>query len=295
MTNKNGYTISVSIPSSSLIQENSLLEKSLKISWFARSASIFGIKNILIYEDKKEHISKKDINILKILLEYLNVPQYLRKHLFSIREELKYVGILPPLRTPHHVKKIDLKKISVGDIRIGMISRIDNNQVYLDLGLTRDIPLKITRDQRSRSYKTGEILNVKFISKYPDLHVKEIPENEIREYWGYNLKFISDLPTFLMKNKNDSLILITKKKGDYFKDRKKELATKLRDIKNIILFFGSPFRDLDEIFPSVDWTYTPNIYFLNMFPNQHTETIRLEEAVFGSLSVFNEFLNEFDY
>lgn len=286
------YNISISIPTSSLIQENSLIEKSLKVAWFARSASIFGIRNIFIYEDEKESVLRKDFTVLALLLEYLNVPQYLRKNVFSMREELQYAGILPPLKTPHHAKKIELKKISKGDIRVGMVSRVSGKKIYLDLGLGKEVPLFVNHDQKSYNYKIGNLLNVKFISKFPNLQVKEIPEKDIEKYWGYHVKFISNFYSFITEIKNDTLILVTTKKGTMFKDKKHEIATKLENFNNIVIFFGSPFRDLDELFPSVAWNQIPNIYFLNMFPCQNTETIRLEEAVFGSLSIFNEFLSE---
>ncbi len=290
MKNEKGYTFSICIPSSSLIQENSLLEKTHKISWFARSAAIFGVRDILIYHDKKEPVLKNDLDTLKLLLEYLNVPQYLRKHLFSMREELKYAGILPPLRTPHHPKKIDVKKICIGDVRIGMISRVENNKTYLELGLGKDVPL--ISHQKFQNYKKGELLNVKFISKFPNLQVKEISQREIKKYWGYQVRFISDLPNFLTENQYDSLNIIAKKKGFYFKDKKKEITSKLRTLKNIFILFGSPYRDIDEIFHSFSWSSLSNTYFIDMFPNQQTETVRLEEAIFGSLSIFNEFISE---
>lgn len=38
------------------------------------------------------------------ILEYLECPQYLRKYLFPMCDELKFVGLLNPLDAPHHLR-----------------------------------------------------------------------------------------------------------------------------------------------------------------------------------------------
>lgn len=45
--------------------------------------------------------------LLVKLLEYLECPQYLRKHLFPVCDDLRYAGILNPLDAPHHLRKTD--------------------------------------------------------------------------------------------------------------------------------------------------------------------------------------------
>ncbi|XP_040944244.1 putative methyltransferase C9orf114 [Gossypium hirsutum] len=39
------------------------------------------------------------------ILQYLETPQYLRKALFVKHNSLRYVGMLPPLDAPHHLRK----------------------------------------------------------------------------------------------------------------------------------------------------------------------------------------------
>lgn len=46
----------------------------------------------------------KDANLFKLILEYLDAPQYLRKALFPMCLELKSVGVCPPLDATHHVR-----------------------------------------------------------------------------------------------------------------------------------------------------------------------------------------------
>ncbi|TYG79316.1 hypothetical protein ES288_D02G129300v1 [Gossypium darwinii] len=39
------------------------------------------------------------------ILQYLETPQYIRKALFAKHNSLRYVGMLPPLDAPHHLRK----------------------------------------------------------------------------------------------------------------------------------------------------------------------------------------------
>ncbi|GKV38531.1 hypothetical protein SLEP1_g46437 [Rubroshorea leprosula] len=39
------------------------------------------------------------------ILRYLDTPQYLRKALFPKHDSLRFVGMLPPLDAPHHLRK----------------------------------------------------------------------------------------------------------------------------------------------------------------------------------------------
>ena len=38
------------------------------------------------------------------LLQYLECPQYLRKHIFPVHNDLRHVGLLAPLDAPHHLR-----------------------------------------------------------------------------------------------------------------------------------------------------------------------------------------------
>ena len=38
------------------------------------------------------------------ILQYLECPQYLRKHFFPIHSDLKYAGVLNPTDMPHHLR-----------------------------------------------------------------------------------------------------------------------------------------------------------------------------------------------
>ena len=64
--------ISIAIPDSCLADEMTQLDKSRKISIFARSSAIFSVDTIYIYNDGGE---KEDCSLLVTILKYLDTPQ----------------------------------------------------------------------------------------------------------------------------------------------------------------------------------------------------------------------------
>jgi predicted SPOUT superfamily RNA methylase MTH1 len=85
-----------------------------------RTAAIFRVEEIIIYPDNAEINQKNEINLIATLLSYIETPQYLRKSLFKLKPELRYAGILPPLRTPHHPLNRKIKNLKIGEYREGV-------------------------------------------------------------------------------------------------------------------------------------------------------------------------------
>lgn len=90
----------VFIPDSLLEETDDPKIRTYKVGQVARACSIFGVEHIWIYR-----AGGRDGKFIKTVLEYAETPQYLRKRLFPLMPELKYVGVIPPLRTPHHKLK----------------------------------------------------------------------------------------------------------------------------------------------------------------------------------------------
>jgi hypothetical protein len=82
------------------------------------------------------------------------------------------------------------------------------------------------------------------------------------------------------------LTIITSKKG---KTATKEQISKYTSETNPILaVFGSPEKGVHEILGG-KMSKLQNSKTLNFFPNQATETVRLEEALLGTLSIINAY------
>jgi methyltransferase len=341
--------INVAIPSSSLIDEKTLRDKTIKISRFARAFSIFGVKKVFIYNDNKlrqysvnkfkKNKHENDINvigdesnILKLILEYLDTPQYLRKALYPICNELKFAGLLDPIKSPHHKKKIPLEQIKEGELRIGIlvnkadrkdfsklgVRKMDNNSLnkrirtdisfkfpndfrtvkfwhnknknqtdmYVDIGLDYLIPFYGNNDL------LGQRVDIKIIGKYPNIKAVQAFEKDLENiFWGYKVSIVPSLDHIFRQEDKNTLILLTSRKGGRFKDNEARFKELITHYDNLLIVFGSPTKGLDEIYPNIEQLATrKSCIYSNLFPNQHTETIRLEEAVLGSLSILNYLL-----
>ena len=101
MTQRRNRKLAIAIPLSIVSDIPHLREKTLKIGLIGRAAAIFRVNEIIVFPDILNINQKRDRNLIAMLLAYMETPQYLRKRLFKIKPELKYAGILPPLRTPH--------------------------------------------------------------------------------------------------------------------------------------------------------------------------------------------------
>ena len=298
--------ISVAIPDSSLSDEKGLREKTLKIGKFARTFSIFGVEKIVIYKDPTETRTKSDMFLLNLILEFLNTPQYLRKSIYPMNSDLSYIGLLPPIRAPQHTNKVRIKDVKVGEIRVGvlhdknsMLKKMDRKtftntdksilnfdkerfDFYIDVGL--DYPIPFLGEGRD-----GEKVVVKFVNSYPHLKVIKASGRDLEKlYLGYSIVKVNSLEDFLKKLDEKTFVIFTSKKGRIFKSVEFQFKQSINNFENLLIVFGSPSKGIKEIY--TNYHTTKNSMYLNMFPDQKTQTIRLEEAILGTLTLLNHFL-----
>ncbi|HEX2068094.1 MAG TPA: RNA methyltransferase [Nitrososphaeraceae archaeon] len=278
------YNLNIAIPDSSLLDEQTKRDKSIKISQIARACSIFRVKTIYIYHDVSFRNQKDDLNLLKTILRYLDTPQYLRKILYPRMEILEYAGILHPIKSPHHKDREDIKNIKIGDVRVGVIAK-DKGKFYVDVGLGSLVPFK-------GSGFIGKKVNVLFTSAYPNLQTREATEEQFdKTYWGYNVKVISNLAKLLNTAQNTE-ILITYREGEFFKMKEGKLLERMQYNRNLLVVFGSPKKGVDEILTNEGSSIRHYDFVVNMFPFQGTATVRLEEAIYGTLAILNHVLTK---
>jgi methyltransferase len=270
--------LAIAIPDSSLIESQTILDKSYKISQISRSCSIFCVGKIYIYHDKSVKAEKDDRKILKIILEYLDTPPYLRKKIFPKMWILKHAGSLPPIKSPHHKTRIDIKNAK-NEIRYGYVEK-QNDMLYVDVGLERLI-----------SYKGNQLYKkvlVK-ISNNGQLFAEDIEKNQVPGYWGYDVEYVDSLSGLLESQKCE--VLMTSVEGSQFTKHATEMMRRIRIAKNLLIVFGGPRFGLRKILENENKKLSSNYLLMNMFPRQGTQTVRLEEAILGTLSIVNNYLH----
>ena len=275
----------VAIPDSSLSDEQTRRDKSIKIGQFARACSIFRVKRIYVYHDLLSKFEREDPDLLVTILRYLDTPQYLRKALYLRMHQLEYAGILHPIKAPHHRPPEDIKKVKAGDVRTGVIAKV-KGQLFVEVGLGSLIPFV------GQGFE-GKKVNVKFTAPYPHLKAIEATEEDIFEYWGFDVKEVPSLGKLLASAENAEII-ITSRKGSYFKNIESKLAERAKNSQNILVVFGAPKHGVHDILAEEGGSVKPYEFVVNMFPNQGTETVRLEEAVLGTLAILNSSLPRSD-
>jgi len=273
--------LSIAIPSSVLEDTSNLRDKTVKIGLIARSCAIFGVSQIYVYRCSN---SVNDTSLIRTLLEYINLPQYLRRSVYPKSSSLQYAGLLPPLKAPHHKSKVNSSEINIGDFRQGIVLSSDRT-------LLVDCGLKLPIESEGQS-KKGEIVTIKFTSISPTLKAKIINDDDVNYYWGYNVTELSSINN-LLTNTNSDLIISTSKKGTPFHNVWHNITNKFQTSERILIIYGSPRRGLLELFNTDNVSiFSDNHLLLNFIPNQNTETIRTEESIQFTLSIINFILHQ---
>lgn len=266
--------LSVFIPNSFLSESKDLKVRTYKVGLIGRTLAVYNVNNVVVYNDDQlnENEGKEDGEFIAEILRYMNTPQYLRKRAFPIRAELKHVGILPPLRTPHH--PIDSHP-EVGDYRQGFTVKRNNKGTFVDIGMDR---LAFCKEKLS----VNKIFSFE-ITKIAKNEVIVTPDQPDDVYWGYNVISSNKSLKNSLKLIKPDLVIETTRYGDEINSIFDELALKVEECNNISILFGGPYSSIQDDVSNLNW----NLFKVNTIPNQGTETVRTEEAVIATLSLIN--------
>ncbi len=284
---KRDCKLAIAIPVSIISDIPHLREKTLEIGFIGRAAAIFRVNEIIIFPDNTGAPNqKRDRTLIATLLSYMETPQYLRKLLFKLKPELQYAGILPPLRTPHHPLERRARKLKVGEHREGAIIAVNEKGSLVDIGVER--PLLII-DKKLPLNKRVTI-KITTTGKYP--RVALASRKDIETYWGYTVTPSKHSFGQLTKSRNYDLVIATSKLGTTLSQVMDELAERWKKARSILVAFGAPSRGLQEIVAKESLSLDKVAdYTINTIPNQGTETVRTEEALYASLAILNTIVN----
>ena len=266
--------LSIFIPNSFLSESKDLKIRTYKVGILGRALAIFQADNVVIYNDDnvKNEDGKNDGKFIAEVLSYMNTPQYLRKKAFPIKAELKHVGILPPLRTPHHPVN---SQPDVGDYRQGFTVKRNKKGTFVDIGMDE---LAFCKEQLT----VKKIFDFK-ITKIAKKEVIVTPDKPDDVYWGYNVISSNKSLKNSLKLIKPDLVVETTRYGDYIDSIFDELKHKVDECNSIAILFGGPYSSIQEDVSGGNW----DLLKVNTIPYQGTETVRTEEAVVATLSLFN--------
>jgi predicted SPOUT superfamily RNA methylase MTH1 len=274
--------LSIAIPASIVSDVPHLREKTSKIGFIGRAAGIFMVDEIIIYLDNPCVNQKADMDLIATLLSYMETPQYLRKKLFGLRPELRYAGVLPPLRTPHHPLNRKIKSLKVGEYREGVTLSKTKAVVLVDVGVEQPAFISNAR------LPIGKRVTVRITKVDKRVEAELASRNEIPEYWGYIVTAEKLSFRKMVKTRGFGLTFATSKYGVPLFNVAEEIAERWRKAGTILVAFGAPTQGLYEIVEQDGFDLEEIVDFVvNTVPMQGTETIRTEEALVASLAVLN--------
>lgn len=266
-----GKRVAVSIPDTVLEEKGGLREKTAKLGSIARACAIYGVDKIEVFRDPR---GRGEAGLVSNVLEYLETPQYLRKRLFPIDESLRFAGVLPPLRIPSHKLRIRAEDLKVGDFREG----VAESDGTVDVGLD-------SRPKLEGHARGGERVTVVVTSVRP-LTARRVGKEEPPEYWGFTVESCSLEEVF---DPRTGLRVATSRLGDSLGGQVPRLRSRLGSVESVKLIYGSPARGLFDMAGDLRARVD---FVVNLFGEQHAETVRTEEAVFAGLGLLDMILSE---
>ncbi|WP_309493644.1 putative RNA uridine N3 methyltransferase [Candidatus Hecatella orcuttiae] len=273
--------LTVAIPASVVADTPHLREKTSKLGLIGRALAIFRVDYVVIYQDEGGR-REGELRFVERVLAYMATPQYLRRALFQLSPELRYAGILPPLRTPHHPVKKSVRDLRVGEVRQGLVVKRGKTLPQVDIGVEKPALLEgVLPSER--------LLNVQVTRlEGGDVYVKPVALEEIPSYWGFQVECVNRPLDEVVKRGNYGLTVATSKFGTPLERVAESLVEEWRRAGKVLVAFGSPTEGLREILARrrlrVEDLFD---YTVNTVGKQGTETVRVEEALTASLAVFN--------
>lgn len=300
-------TVSIAVPGSIIDNAQSLELATRLAGQIARAATIFRIDEVVVFDNKSSSVNEDPtINtgntpddtesgaaFLIRILRYLETPQYLRKALFPKLNSLRFVGLLPPLDAPHHLRKHEWASYREG---VTLNEKAPNSQgTLVDVGLSKNVVIDQVLESGIRvTVAMGTNRNLD-----PDLPRQVVsvskPEEEAGMYWGYRVRYASNISSVFnecpYKGGYDYLIG-TSEHGQIINSSELSLPI----FRHLLIAFGglAGLEESIEEDSSLKGKIVREVFdsYLNTCPHQGSRTIRTEEAIFISLQYFQEPINQ---
>ena len=295
---KINYTLSILIPSSIVDNAQSKELRTYLIGEIARTLGIFKVSEVIIFHDKLKDNSKDYINYFIKNLQYLETPQYLRKTLFPMSDDLKLSGLMNPLESQHHLRKDEWSPYREGCV---LDRPVNGEYSWVNIGLNKDCKINQKIPPRTRVTVKLNESNFDPKLKYYTGTVVSMSEPFIKNgtYWGYVVRVCetyNDIFNNSIYKEGYDFIIGTSDKGENYRNANYE---KKKDFKHCLIIFGGisgiegmMIDDEHNQINSKENVGKNFDLYLNTCMNQGLRTIRTEEAILISLAVIKPELDK---
>ncbi|XP_020254388.1 putative methyltransferase C9orf114 homolog isoform X2 [Asparagus officinalis] len=167
----------------------------------ARAATIFRIDEVVVFDSEAQSDDsvmttaddgngrESGARFLVRILQYLETPQYLRRRLFPMHNNLKFVGLLPPLDAPHHVRKHEWSPYREGVT----LNPTNTKGTLVDVGLSKNVLVEQVLEAGQRvtvAMGTDRNIGTECLKQVVP---STSPREEMGLYWGYRVRYASNL------------------------------------------------------------------------------------------------------
>ncbi|KAI0867546.1 DUF171-domain-containing protein [Hypoxylon argillaceum] len=296
------WTLSIALPGSILSTCRRDDQRTALVSHVARALAVFTIDEIVIFDDTP--LDSRPANIdpdgytgdvdpcgyLDHLLQYMEMPPFMRRTLLPLHPNLKAAGLMASLDIPSHPHS-DWLPYCEGVTTSGATA--DGSGTLVDVGhkttvtISQDIPPKtrITIQMDTNDWSRGEPVD------------PVTPRTEGGFYWGYAVRRCNSLAAVFEECSYDGgydLSIGTSERGssvyDTFPEKKKR---ELSNFNHLMVVFGGPrgleyAAENDPALQEMGITRgrTKELFdhWVNILPGQGSRTIRTDEALFIGLA-----------
>lgn len=293
-------TTNALVPSSLCREAEDKREATRKLGYVARAATVFRVDRLTVYPDP-DGAGRWGDGFVETVLRYAATPPYLRKEAWDRRDELECVGVLPPLRV---ATQTGSGSDDSGSLRQGIVTEVGSDgRVRVNCGMQHPISLAVPGD---RTIREGERVTVRISSRRP-VRAKIVDQPPP----GYQVDR-ADLDAALSRPDAGVRIAASRHGQSLTTERLGRLVGTIADAGDMTVAFGAPERGLpailgveagvvdpstvDELAAAVDardghgdavtgsGSDGPRFdLWLNTVPNQGSEVVRTEEAMFATL------------
>ncbi len=269
--------VSVALPASLTLDIPHLREKTARLGFVSRALATFRVEEAIIYRDRTGAEIDREAKLIEKMLTYIETPQYLRRLVFKMDPDLQYAGTLPPLRTPNHPDK---QNPTPGQLREGVVVQSGTSSM-IDAGFRSLVRLKL-------KLSISERITIRLTRISPELEGEIVEPSGLTIYWGFRVARGNVSLSEIVRNRKFDLTISTSRKGTDVRKITLELREKWKSSKRPLIVFGSPNEGVPEILARSGMNVSDAMDFdLNTIPDQGVETVRTEEALWGSLAVLN--------
>ncbi|CAK4094259.1 unnamed protein product [Aphanomyces euteiches] len=305
-TKGRAFTVSIALPGSIIDNAQTKELKTYLAGQIARACAIFQVDEVVVFDDQlgkraneqdatKKYNNPNDCHVfLGRILQYLETPQYLRKALFPVHNDLKYAGLLNPLDCPHHMRGdvwseyregvvVDqpLKEKQGSHVNVGL-----KKFAVIDKHLQPGVRVTVKLDEASKDKKklAGVVVS------------PAEPREQKGLYWGYTMRFATSISKVWQEcpfKGGYDLKIGTSERGTRCVD---DADFGLPPFQHALIVFGGvsgieECANADEsISVNGEDAHTLFDMWVNTCPQQGSRTIRSEEAILISMSALRPHL-----